>query len=36
MNKFFPKGSNVSPSEAEEIWLEPDLFKKAIELHKCE
>ena len=32
MNNFFPEGSNKKPSEArEEIWLEPDLFKLAIE-----
>ena len=32
MNNFFPEGSNKKPSEArEEIWLEPDLFKRAIE-----
>ena len=31
MGTFFPEGSNIKPSEArEDIWLEPDLFKKAI------
>ena len=32
MNRFFPDGSNTKPSEArEEIWLEPEVFKIAIE-----
>ena len=31
MHKFFPKGSDVSPSEAlSDIWLNPESFSKAI------
>ena len=31
MHKFFPKGSDVSPSEASsDIWLNPEGFSKAI------
>ena len=31
MSKYFPKGSDVSPSEASKnIWLDPDGFSKAI------
>ena len=32
MDKYFPEGSNTKPSEAkEEIWLEPEMFKLAID-----
>ncbi len=32
MKNFFPEGSNTFPSEANEnIWLEPEIFKVAIE-----
>ena len=35
MKNYFPEGTNTSPSEANEnIWLEPEKFKAAIENFK--